>query len=215
MNQTQSTKFIAHISHGWRNILESPKIYNLWQKICGAEKWKKRIINEYIKPIERKRILDVGCGTGSILTALNKKQMIDYVGCDININYINFAKKNNPKYGHFYCCGVDNLPTSESNFDIVLAIAIFHHLDDTTSLELIKTIKQKLNKNGVFILAEPVWTEKQSLIEKFLMKKDRGQNIKTEAGYLELLKSNFSIIESKIISDSHYIPWTVNLIVSK
>ncbi|TAL58040.1 MAG: class I SAM-dependent methyltransferase [Bacteroidetes bacterium] len=211
----KESKSNAHASHGWRRALESPKVFNLFQRITGAEAWKRRIINEYVKPVGNEKILDVGCGTGYILKILDENLKIDYVGCDINAEYINYAQKNNSGRGRFYCCSVDSLPVHESDFDVILAIAIFHHLEDETSSKLIQTVKQKLKKDGIFLLTEPVWTEKQSSIEKYLMSKDRGRNIRKEAEYLQLVKSVFSVLQSKLIFDSHNIPWTVNIITCK
>jgi len=205
----------THSKRGAGKILESPSVFNFWQKITGGEKWKSRIMKEYIKPFHGARILDVGCGTGSVLNYIDKNTTVDYIGCDINQNYICQARKKFGGKGTFYCCDVNNLPTEESDFDILLAIAIFHHLTDETSAKLIDSIKRKLKPGGVFFLAEPVWTEHSSRLEKYLMKNDRGKNIKTENGYRTMLSDFFSSIKSTIVCDSHFIPWTVNVITCK
>jgi len=205
----------AHSSRGWKIFLESPEIFNFWQRITGAEKWKRRIIREYVKPFERARIFDLGCGTGTMLKHFDRNLNLGYVGCDINRDYIGHANKKFKGRGKFYCCGVDSLPDEESGFDFIIAIAIFHHLDDKTSLQLIDSVKCKLNLKGIFLIAEPVWTENQSGIEKYLMRNDRGKNIKTENEYILMVKEKFYSVESMIISDSHYIPWSVNVIICK
>ena len=203
-----------HTTRGWNHFLESPVIYNFWQQITGAESWKHRVINEYVKPFRNARILDVGCGTASILQNFDPDLKVDYVGCDINSEYINHAKKKYSNKGNFFCCSADNLPTKENNFDFVLAIAVFHHLSDDTLENLIRLIKNKLKIGGIFILSEPVWTKNQSRLEKYLMKKDRGQNIKSEEEYIKLVKKEFTNIKSIIVLDSHLIPWSVNVIIS-
>ena len=211
----QRPEIISHVSYGWRRLLESPSVFNFWQRIAGAHSWKKRLIKDYVQPKGKEKILDVGCGTGPILSILDKNLKIDYVGCDINSEYIEHAKKHHAPNGRFYCCSVDRLPADESGFDVILAIAIFHHLDDKTSRLLIQSVKEKLRPEGFFLMAEPVYSNKQSSLERFLMGKDRGQNIRTESEYHQLLESEFIITESKIIFDSHIIPWTVNVIICK
>lgn len=208
-------KSSAHSRNGVAKILESPSAFNFWQKVTGAEKWKSRLIREYIKPYHGARILDVGCGTGSVLNYITKNIHVDYVGCDINPDYIARAMKKFGNRGAFYCCDINALPEKESGFDFALAIGIFHHLDDNSAMALVASVKKKLTPEGKFFIAEPVWTEKQSRVEKHLMKNDRGKNIKTEKEYLSLVKRYFLSPESTIIRDSHIIPWTATLIICK
>lgn len=209
------TRSSSHSQNGAVKILESPVVFNFWQKITGAEKWKSRLVREHIKPFHGARILDVGCGTGSVLNYIDKNINVNYVGCDINPDYIKRAMKKFGNRATFYCCDVNALPEKESGFDFAAAIGLFHHLDDDTSLALLDSVRRKLNPEGKFLVAEPVWTEKQSRVEKYLMKSDRGKNIKTEKEYLSLIKKYFPSPESTIIHDSHIIPWTVNLITCK
>lgn len=205
----------AHSRKGLNRFLESPGIFDFWQQITGAEKWKRRIIREYVKPFSGARILDIGCGTGAILKHIDKNLNTNYVGCDLNAGYIKHAKEKFKDRGKYYCCNANNLPDKESDFDFILCIAILHHLDDRTSLQLVDTVKNKLKPEGLFLIAEPVWTDNQSQFEKYLMKKDRGKNIKTENEYLLLVDGKFSVVKSMIISDSHYIPWSVNIIICR
>lgn len=205
----------AHLTSGWRQLLEHPSIYNFWQLITGAEATKRKIINEYCKPFIKAKILEIGCGTGTILKYIDKKMNVDYSGYDIHPKYINFARKKYGNRGNFYCSTMQQSSVLENKFDIVLAIAIFHHLDNFESQKVIELAWEKLKMKGRLILSEPVWTHRQSAIEKYLMTKDRGQNIRTEEKYIELVKTKFSNIGSYIVSDSHYIPWTVNIITAE
>jgi len=205
----------AHFTSGWRQLLDHPPIYNFWQLITGAEATKRKIIKAYCKPFMKAKILEIGCGTGTILKYIDKKIDVDYSGYDINPKYINFARRKYGNRGNFYCENVRQSSVRGENFDMVLAIAIFHHLDDIESKKAITMAWEKLKINGLLILSEPVWTNQQSSIEKYLMTKDRGQNIRTEEKYIELVKTKFSNISSYIVSDSHYIPWTVNIITAE
>src|SRR5258707_12416035 len=91
----------AHISSGWRKILEHPYIYNLQQLILGSETAKKTLINKYCKPPNRSRILEVGCGTGSLLRCIDKDLNVEYCGYDLNPTYIHFAQKPYGDRGRF------------------------------------------------------------------------------------------------------------------
>jgi len=165
----QRSKDRSHVSSGLRKILEAPAIFNFWQKITGAERWKRRIIVEFVNPGANAKILDIGCGTGSILKLIDKNLNVEYVGCDVNRAYIDSTQKIKRGKSRFYCCKAEDIPLHESGFDIVLCIAVVHHLSNESSKELVRSIKQKLNPGGMFLLAEPVWTSKQSAIEKYIM----------------------------------------------
>lgn len=198
----------SHITTGLRKILEFSLVYNFWQLITGSEKAKKKIILEYVSPFPKAKILDIGCGTGAMINYINEKLDIDYVGYDINEKYIEFAKNKHPNKGRFYCTSVSEAKLIERNFDIVAALAIVHHLNLNESENLFKLAKQSLKPGGYFLLAEPVWTDSQSRFEKYLMSKDRGQNIRTEKQYLEMAKKEFSNVECQIVPGLFSIPWT-------
>ena len=58
------------------------------------------MVNEYIKPKNDSRILDIGCGTGDFRYFLPVE--LDYIGIDNNFNYIEFAKNRNFKNSNFF-----------------------------------------------------------------------------------------------------------------
>lgn len=65
-------------------------IYNFIQFILGATNFRKK----FLKKLNIKKnayILDIGCGTSSILDFLDEP---NYYGYDVNSNNIKFAKKN-------------------------------------------------------------------------------------------------------------------------
>ena len=197
----------SHKTTGITKILELPFFYNLQQLITGAEKAKYNLIQEYVAPFENAKILDIGCGTGIALEYMKVK--IEYVGFDINQEYIDFANKKYYGAGRFYCSDVNNFHQIEDNFDIVMAIGILHHLSDSESEKLIYMANNALKKGGYFVMAEPVWTDNQSFLERFLMKQDRGTNIRNEIGYTKLLEKFFSLTESYVRTGIINIPWTV------
>lgn len=208
--ENQPAKF--HVSSGWRKILEDSSVYNLWQFIIGGEGVHRAFINEYCKPKKHSRILEIGCGTGTILEHIDKDLNVNYCGYDENPVYIDFAKKRYGDRGSFYSSRVNNANIPTGSFDIVLALGILHHLDEQESLKLIESAWDSLSPGGFLFSADPVWTNRQSRLEKYLMSKDRGQNIRTEEGYIQLMRKQFENIESNVVSDLLNIPWTALLI---
>ncbi len=198
---------MAQITQGIRSILSIPAIYSLFWKIFDKKSGNTALVKEYIRPKENDKILDIGCGTSNILHYL--PECLEYTGFDINNQYIESAKKN---YGHratFVCGQIDtaNLK-NHSYFDIVLAIGVVHHLNDMEALQLFKMANIVLKKGGRLITIDGVFVENQSFIAKWLLSKDRGQNIRTESGYLELAHQIFSKITTDIRHDLSKIPYT-------
>lgn len=201
-----------HNDDGIAKMLDFPNVFNLWQIISGSENAKRKIISEYVRPFKGARILDIGCGTGVALEYIVEEvKDIEYVGYDINSKYINFAKEKYKLKGRFYNSRVDKFNGLTNYFDLVMSLGVLHHLDDDESKILISSAKDSLKTDGCFILGEPVWTDQQGYFEKFLMKRDRGQNIRNEASYLRLLSEYFFRTESIVKNGMLNIPWSISV----
>ena len=208
MKQKDETK-PAHTTSGIKKIFELSLIHNAWQYITGTEKAKRKIVEQYLNIKNNQKILDIGCGTGVLLNYI--KSNVKYVGYDINENYINLAKIKYKDKGEFYCISVNESNIYGNEFDCVVAIGILHHLDDNESEELIKSAKKHLKPDGYLLMVEPCWFNSQNKIEKFIMSQDRGQNIRTQAQYLELLNKYFNKTEAVLRSGMLNIPWTLSI----
>lgn len=208
--ENQPAKF--HVSTDGRKILEHSFVYNLWQLFIGGEAVHRAFIDVYCKPRKHASILEIGCGTGTILEHIDEALGVRYCGYDENPMYIDFAKKKYGDRGHFFCARVSDASIATDSFDIVLALGILHHLSEHESLKLIESAWDSLKPGGFLFSADPVWTNTQSRLEKFLMSKDRGQNIRTEEEYKQLVGTRFANIESHVVSRLLNIPWTANLI---
>ena len=208
--ENQPAKF--HVSTGWRKTLEHSFVYNLWQLIIGGEAGHRAFINKYCKPHKHASILEIGCGTGTILEHIEEDLNVNYCGYDENPIYVDFAKRKYGDRGRFYCAKVSDANIPTGSFDIVLALGILHHLNEAESLKLVESAWDSLSPGGFLFSADPVWTNTQSRLERYLMSKDRGQNIRTEEEYKKLIRTRFVNIESHVISGLLNIPWTANLI---
>jgi 2-polyprenyl-3-methyl-5-hydroxy-6-metoxy-1,4-benzoquinol methylase len=82
-------------SRGVYRLLERPAVFNRLMGLLGAAAVRERIVREFLQPTAGARLLDVGCGTGTLLDALPAD--VVYVGVDINPAYIETARQ---RYGH-------------------------------------------------------------------------------------------------------------------
>ena len=99
-------------------------------------------------PFEGLKVLDIGCGHGSLCVDVATKGAKTVIGLDIKERLIFFARENvlqnYPKLKNildFQCCDIANL--REGKFDIMLAQASFEHIQnlDNVFAELKKRLK--------------------------------------------------------------------------
>src|ERR1039458_4251308 len=88
-----------------RPILAIPTAYQLWWNVVGGPAVAKVLVNEYVQPRAGARILEIGCGPGTIVSYLPPS---DYLGFDLSPEYIELAKRRFPK-ARFVCERVSKL----------------------------------------------------------------------------------------------------------
>ena len=64
-----------------------------------------------------------------------------------------------------------------------------------------------LKKKGNMITVDNIFVNKQNFIAKFLIQMDKGENVRSREGYLNILKNHFKKINSKIYHQK-FIPYT-------
>ena len=120
---------------------------------------KERIINKYQKLgslkkiLEKKLILDLGCG-GGILSETLAEQGANIVAIDQSKKLINEAKKRAKskklKIDYQYQ-SIKNLKEKRAKFDIILCMEVIEHVQDYRSF--IKLAFECLNKDGIIIFS--------------------------------------------------------------
>jgi 2-polyprenyl-3-methyl-5-hydroxy-6-metoxy-1,4-benzoquinol methylase len=111
-------------------------------------------IRDYLSKLKVERILDVGCGKGSLLKYLNDFcDNYRLTGIDINQEYLEFARKILP-HAQFYVDDMsDSGKTVDDKFDVVISTEVIEHLPDPR--ELFRFVKDRLVGEGVFIISTP------------------------------------------------------------
>lgn len=110
-------------------------------------------------PLEGKRVLDYGCGTGDLGCELGLCGA-DVVGCDVSPESIKLARRRAELHSvadHVQCevSQAGHLEYESGTFDIVVGSAVLHHLH--TELETIYAeVDRVLRRPGVAYFLEPV-----------------------------------------------------------
>jgi len=178
---------------GFRALLLNPLLYNLSQSLMGVRRTRRWLVRAHIRPANNSRILDLGCGTAEILDFLPVTENTgSYLGFDPNDNYLLEARRRFGKRGIFQCHSIRDLdPVHVGQFDLVLALGVLHHLDDPEARALMNLAKSALKPGGRLITFDGVYLQNQSRVARFLLNKDRGQNVRTSEEYLSLTRDSF------------------------
>jgi cyclopropane fatty-acyl-phospholipid synthase-like methyltransferase len=188
-----------------RSILALPQGYQLFFNLIGAPERSRILVREYIQPRAGDRILEIGCGPGTIIPYLPETE---YVGFDLSASYVEQARSRFPK-AKFICERVSDytLPQREY-FDIVLALGIIHHLNDEEARQLFHIAHEALKPGGKLVTLDGVWTPEQSRASRYVIARDRGQFIRKENEYVKLAKVSFPNVSADIRDDLLRIPYT-------
>lgn len=132
--------------------------FDLLSNIFGfGKKFNSKVITLLnLKPYER--ILDLGCGTGSLLVTIKTRYHgIDATGVDIDEKILNIAKqkiKKNNLNIKLIKSSADKLPFPDCAFDVVVSTLVFHHLPTEVKKQALQEVHRVLKKNGRFLLAD-------------------------------------------------------------
>ncbi len=151
-------------------ILEQESRYELpyhWFPVERLKQYayqeKRRIIFGLIdafgqKPI--RRYLDVGCGDGKWTSEIDSfLKPTKTIGIDISERAIGFAKLIVPSV-QFEIVNAGELQFPDNKFDLVTAIEVIEHIDESGQDAMLHEIHRVLKENGLLILTTPSWNLK-------------------------------------------------------
>lgn len=199
----------THVTTGIRKTLEHPFVYNTFQYLIGGNKHRSNHFKKFLNGLPGQKILDIGCGTAVLLDHL--VDGVEYHGCDMQESYISFAKDKFGDKGNFYVEKVGEVIRKDwlSYFNIINAHGLLHHLSNEHSEALLKSAYGYLDKGGYLVTVDSVFHEDQSVMSKWLVSKDRGQNIRTPKEYIQLADKYFDKVETFLDTDSLNIPYSI------
>ena len=190
-----------------RSLLEFPSLYKLFWTLVGGPHRNSVLINEYVRPSEGDRILDIGCGPGTMLPYLPR---VEYIGFDVNRRYINAARMSYGDRGTFICERVGAYSLRRpSYFDIALAVGVLHHLDDEEASRLFLLAHAALKPGGKLVTLDGCLLADQSRAARYFVSRDRGQFVRTREEYLQVASPVFPDTVASIRHDMLRIPYTL------
>ena len=197
---------MSQISSGVRAIFSRPAFYDAFQALMGARRGRRELVERFIRPEPRSRVLDLGCGTAEILDFL--PHTVEYWGYDSSVNYISSARTRFGSRGHFRCAEVSRATLEGMpRFDVVLMIGLLHHLDDAAGRNALGLARDALAREGRLVTVDPCLAEGQNPVARCLIKLDRGQSVRDACGYRALATTCFPEVSGTLLH-RRWIPYT-------
>jgi SAM-dependent methyltransferase len=165
-------------------VMENALAYRLWQAPFLEAKF---------EPIRRhndlsrvRRVLDVGCGPGSNCPIFVEQ---DYLGIDINPEYIAFARK---RYGRAFevADATQYRPDPGKPCDFLLLNSLLHHLDDQQVANMLRPLSQIVSPDGHLHVIDLVLPPERGL-PRYFARNDRGDHPRSLAEWEKLLTRDF------------------------
>jgi len=162
---------------------------------------------QYLEVRPGQRVLDLGCGPADILSVLPD---CDYVGIDSEPRYIESARARFGERGTFRCTPIEDFSLdAPRSFDLVMANGVLHHLDDRQAGAMLRLAAAAMKESGRTVTRDGCFLDKQSLVERMLLRVDRGQFIRDQPGYLKLARAHFGNVEADIRHDLLSFPYSL------
>lgn len=157
-------------------------------------KFLRSVINE-VNIKKNSKILDIGCGTGIVLSILkNKNKKLKLYGIDISKNMLKISQKRLGKNVNLKLESIEETNFKTNYFDYIFSTEAFHHYYNHELA--MKNIYNILKKNGEFILVDVNFGKILNKLFHIIEPGNTGMHTKRE--FVRLFeKHNFRIITKK------------------
>jgi ubiquinone/menaquinone biosynthesis C-methylase UbiE len=196
---------------GLKSLLTISYFYEFLQKnLLGGNNARKWLAKSVWKLKGGETIVDVGCGSGTVLEYL--PQDIEYLGVDVSENYIRAARKRFSARGTFFLGTARDLVNHDDSHlnsaDLVLCNGLLHHLSDREAVEVLQLSKRIMKSNGRLVCLEATFLARQTRLSRWIVSTDRGRHVRSEQEWKNLIGQTFDSYSTSILTGLIRIPYT-------
>jgi ubiquinone/menaquinone biosynthesis C-methylase UbiE len=141
-------------------VLHRARWYDLFGRVIspGRDKAIREQLTELAAPAAGEKVLDVGCGTGTLAIAIKSRVGAGEVhGIDASPEMIQVAQEKSAKDGSdidFRVALIEALPFPDASFDLVTSSLMLHHLPDDLKARGLLEIRRVLKPGGRFMAVD-------------------------------------------------------------
>ena len=174
-----------------QKVFDNAFFYELFQKLVQKSGTEKMIRNQIIRPHGISAVLDFGCGVGSHSKYFTQS---DYLGieplesCVVRAN--RFYANNTTIFRQGDHRTLESIPSQSR--DLILGIGVLHHIDDSVAQYFLKHAFRILVPGGRITTIDPVIHHSQSVFSRFVVQRDRGLWVRSDADYVGLFREYFA-----------------------
>lgn len=143
---TTERAYLPAAGHDW-----ALPLYDAFTRALGAGREREALI-ERAEIRSGQRVLDLGCGTGTLVAELGRGQQgIDVVGVDPDAKALLIAHRKAAQLGAVVSLDrgfADALPYPDASFDRVLSSFVFHHLEPSDRAAALREVARVLKPGG-------------------------------------------------------------------
>lgn len=194
---------------GIRRVLSFAWVYEKLQDLVGAARMRRWLAQAWWRAKPGDRIIDIGCGPGGVLDAMPRG--VHYVGIDLSEAYVRSAQRRHGERGQFIVGNAAHLSgTSDPRLrdaDLILCTGLLHHLEDAEALAVLAFARAALAPRGRLVCLEPTFLVHQSRFSRWLMRQDRGGNVRDERAWRDLARQVFPGCDTVVATHLYRIPY--------
>jgi len=169
----------------------------VYQRIVRP-RWLSKLFIERIilkhQNLKDKTVLDFGCGTGVSATMCNPDR---YLGLDCDSQRVKYAGQAHPAY-RFQVIDNYTIPVPDKEIDIILIIAVLHHISNEDIQKYAAEFCRVLKPHGRILVIEPCFNPLYPFNNRFMKFFDNGEYIRCKEEYLQFFEKEFHI---KVLQD--------------
>lgn len=157
-------------------------------------------------------LLDLGCGSGRLASALGQKMSIEYCGIDVVKALLKYAKKKSPANYRFILNHSLGIPLPDAFCDMATAFSVFTHLLHHDSYIYLAELYRVVRPGGVVVFSflefsEPGhWAQFEATVDAQRLAALRHLNQFLERSQIELWSGKLGYQNVRFV-DSTDAPW--------
>src|SRR6266700_877665 len=118
--------------------------YDFFVELLGYGKAQREKVVRLLKLQKDEKLLDIGCGTGTLLILAKKKYpQVEMTGIDIDEKVLDIAKEKTQRTNltiKYVKTSSAELPFANASFSVVVSSLVFHHLPTEVKKQTLKEI---------------------------------------------------------------------------